>query len=64
VSGKGAERSPGERAERLAKCELDAWTNADASEWWRSHNLDTPIARQSKSAGSHTIMVDLARRTP
>jgi serine/threonine-protein kinase len=53
-----------EFAERLSRCELEPWSSSDASAWWGSHTLDTSLARPSKSAGSQTIMVDLARRTP
>jgi serine/threonine protein kinase len=51
-------------AEQLAGCELEPWDNADARAWWESHSVDSVRSLPSKAAGSQTIMVDLARRTP
>jgi serine/threonine-protein kinase len=52
-----------EFAERLARSGLEPWRNADASAWWSSHSPQMSSGRPSKSAGSQTIMVDLARRS-
>lgn len=50
--------------ERLRQVGLEPWDNAEASSWWRSHSVNASLGRPSKAAGSQTIMVDLARRTP
>jgi serine/threonine-protein kinase len=51
-------------ADRLRDAGLDPWDNAEASAWWGSHRVEPALSRPSKAAGSQTIMVDLARRTP
>jgi eukaryotic-like serine/threonine-protein kinase len=56
--------SAAELAERLREAGLGPWDNADARAWWSSHRIESALSRPSKAAGSHTIMVDLARRTP
>jgi len=49
---------------RLERCELEVWENADARAWWSNHTIEGVRSRPSRAAGSQTIMVDLARRTP
>jgi hypothetical protein len=56
--------SAAEFAERLREAALEPWDSADANAWWSSHRIESSLSRPSKAAGSHTIMVDLARRTP
>ncbi len=65
------EKAPAERpasaddfAKRLGRCRLEPWLNADAVAWWAGHRIEAGSGRPSKAAGSQTIMVDLARRTP